>query len=82
MNIQQLFTWDCLKYYYNEMQDIFTNSNSKTRNKAILLSKMDKRVSEKNNYITPIKTFNLLPNELKTLEIDKRASIYKLKNGL
>ena len=47
MNIKQLFTWDCLKYYYNEMQDIFTNSNSKTRNKAILLLKMDKRVSEK-----------------------------------
>ena len=79
MNIRQLFTWDCLKYYYNEMKDIFTNSNSKTRNKAVLLPKMDKRVSEKNNYITAIKTFNLLPNELKTLEIDKRASIYKLK---
>ena len=79
MNIRQLFTWDCLKYYYNEVKDIFTNSNSKTRNKAVLLPKMDKRVSEKNNYITAIKTFNLLPNELKTLKIDKRASIYKLQ---
>ena len=61
------------------MKDIFPNSNSKTRNKAVLLPKMDKRVSEKNNYTTAIKTFNLLPNELKTLEIDKRASIYKLE---
>ena len=47
MNIRQLFTWDCLKYYYNEMKNIFTNSSSKTRNKAILLPKIDKRVSDK-----------------------------------
>ena len=60
MNIKQLFTWDCLKYYYNEMKNIFRNSNSKTRNKAILLPKIDKKVSEKNNHITAIKTFNQL----------------------
>ena len=82
MNIKQLFTWDSSKYYYNEMKNIFTNSNSKTRNKAILLPKIDKRVSEKNNHIKAIKTFNQLPNELKTLEIDKRSTMFKLKNGL
>ena len=65
MNIKQLFTWDCLKYYYNEMETIFTNSNSKTRNKAILLPKIDKS-KRKSNHITAIKTFNQLPNELKT----------------
>ena len=64
------------------MKNIFTNSNSKTRNKAVLLPKIDKRVSEENNYITAIKTFNQLPNELKTLEIDKRSTMFKLKNGL
>ena len=47
MNIKQLFTWDCLKYYYNEMKNIFTNSNSKPRNEAILSPKIDKTVSEK-----------------------------------
>ena len=59
MNIRQLFTWDSLKYYYNEMKNTFINSKSKTRNKAILLPKIEKRVSEKNNYITAI---NLLTN--------------------
>ena len=79
MNLRQLYTWNCLKYYYNEMKNIFSNSNSKTRNKGILLPKIDKRVSDKNNYITAIKTFNLLPNVLKTLKIDKRSTIYKFK---
>ena len=79
MNIKQLFTWDCLKYYYNEMKNIFINSKSKTRNKAILLPKIDKRVSEKNNYITAIKTFNQLPSELKILEIHRSSTTYKLK---
>ena len=50
MNIKQLFAWDCLKYYYNEKKNIFTNSSSKTRNKAILLPKIDKIISEENNY--------------------------------
>ena len=72
MDIKQLFTWDCLKYYYNAMKNIFTNSNSKTRNKTILLPKIDKRVSEKNNQITAIKTFNQLPNDFKTLDIENR----------
>ena len=51
MNLRQLYTWNCLKYYYNEMKNIFSNSNSKTRNKGILLPKIDKRVSDKNNYV-------------------------------
>ena len=44
--------------------------------------KIDKRVSEKNNHITAIKTFNQLPNELKTLEIDKRSTVFKLKKWI
>ena len=79
MNIKQLFTWDCLKYYYNEIKNIFKISNSKTRNKAILLPKIDKRVSEEKQSHNAIKTFNQLPNELKTLEIDKRSTMFKLK---
>ena len=82
MNIKQLFTWDSLKYYYNEMKNIFRNPNSKTRNKAILLPKIDKSVSEKNNHITAIKKFNQLPNALKTVEIDKRSTIFKLKKWI
>ena len=61
------------------MKNIFTNSNSNTRNKAILLPKIDKRVSEKNNHVTAIKTFNQLPSELKTLGIDKGSTMFKLK---
>ena len=51
MNIKQLFIWNCLKYYHNEMKNIFINANSKTKNKSIILPEIGKRVSEKNNYI-------------------------------
>ena len=64
------------------MKNIFINSNSMARNKTILLPEIDKRVSEQNNHITAIKTFNQLPNELKTLKIDRRFIMFKLKNGL
>ena len=82
MNIKQLFTRDCLKYYYKEMKNIFINSNSKTRYRAILLPKIEKRVSEKNNYITAIMTFNILSNELKNQDIDKRTTINNLKKWI
>ena len=64
------------------MKNIFTNSNSKTRNEAILLPKIYKIVSEKNNHVTAIKAFNQLPNDLKTLEIDKRSTMFKLTKSI
>ena len=72
----KLKTWDSLKYYYNKMKNTFINSKSKTRNKAILSPKIEKRVSEKNNYITAIKTFNQLPNELRILEIERKSNTF------
>ena len=63
------------------MKNIFTNSNSKTRNIAILLPKIDKRVSEKNYHITAIKTFNQLPNE-QNLTNRQRSTMFMLKKWI
>ena len=40
---------------------------------------MDKRVSDKNSYISAIKLFNNLPKELKTLNVKNSVIRKKLK---
>ena len=47
-----------LKILLQRNEKYIHKPNTKTRNKAILLPKFDKRVSEKNNHIAAIKTFN------------------------
>ena len=38
-------------------------SESKTRNKSIILPKMKKAISDKSSYIEAVKALNTLPNE-------------------
>lgn len=82
MNLEQLFAYESLKYHYKNLQNIYTNSNSRTRNKSIIMPRIYKTVSNKNNYIRAIRLFNLLPNELKSIDISKKASNYKLKEWI
>lgn len=67
MSIEQSFQYESLSYHYNELQSLYLESNSITRNKSIQLPKRYKKVSIKNSYIRAISAFNNLPNELKTL---------------
>lgn len=71
LNIKQTFTLESLMYYYDKLKSMYLESKSKTRNKSILLPKMQKTVSDKNSYIEAIKTFNTLPNDLKCLNLSK-----------
>ena len=80
MNINQLFTYESLKYHYKTLRNLYLTSKSITRNKNIILSKNKKRVSNKNSYSRAIITYNNLPNDMKTLDIDKEASQQRLKN--
>ena len=56
------------------VKDNFLNSTSKTRNEStIIIPKIDKRISDKSSYLNAIGSFNSLPNELKILNMDKKA---------
>lgn len=82
MNLDKLFTYESLIYYYCDLKDKYLNSNSVTRNKSIIISIYNKRVSNKNCYLKAISIFNILPQELKVLKIDKFSQKNKLKIGL
>ena len=82
MTIIQMFTFECLKYYYKELKELYINSTRKTRNKSIILPKQYRTVSDKNNHIKAIATYNLLPNELKIIDIGKKANANKIKEWI
>lgn len=79
LKLEQLFSFESLKYHYNELKDKFLNSNSITRNRSIQLPKRFKTISSKNSIIRAINVFNSLPNKLKTLNNEVTRKI-KLKN--
>lgn len=50
---------------YNELQRKYLLSKSVIRNKTFLMKKFNKTITIKNNKHMAIKTYNILPNELK-----------------
>lgn len=78
LNIEQSFQYESLKYHYKELQSLYVESNSITRNKSLQIPRRYKRVSIKNSYIRAITAFNNLPNDLKTLN----TSFTKLKKRI
>lgn len=67
LNLNQIFAFESLKYYYNMFKDKFINSNSITRNKSIVVPRRCKTIISKSSYIKAINVFNDLPNEYKTI---------------
>ena len=63
-----------------KLKDIYINNTSITRNKCVLLPKMNKAISDKNSYVIAIKTFNTLSNDLKCLNMNKQGIKNKIKN--
>lgn len=82
LTIKQQFRFESLYYYYTTFQSIFLNSSSVTRKKQIQLPLMSKIVSNKMGFINAIKLFNELPNDLKTLDVTKNKTIFKLKKWI
>lgn len=79
LNIKQIFTLESLKFHYDKFKKMYITSESKTRNKNLLLPKMNKAISDKNSYIVAIKAFNNLPNNLKYMIGKKNYIKNKLK---
>ena len=67
---------------WHVLKNIYINSNSTTERKLIQLPKTYRTVSNKNNKIKQIKIFNMLPNELKELDISTKTSHKKLKDWI
>lgn len=82
VNLEQLFTIESLNYHYASLRDKYLTSTSITRNKIIPLPKINKRISTKHSYNKAIKTFNLLPNDLKCLVHNKKIIKKKLLKWL
>lgn len=82
LNLRQLFAYVSLVYHYPQLKIKVIQSCSITRNKNLLLPKMNKAVSDKNSHIVAIKLFNRLPNELKSLDYSTYIIKRKIKGWL
>lgn len=78
LSLEQIFTFDSLLYHYRFLSNKFLELNSRTRNKTIPLPKLKKRVSDKNSFVVAVQTFNILPNKLKILQMNKKTIRKKL----
>ena len=67
LNLKQIFTMESLIFYYELLKTTFINSNSKIRNKFLLVPEIDERMSHKTSYLRAIGPFNNLPNKFKVV---------------
>lgn len=81
LNIKQTFVLESLVYHYDKLKNTYLTRESKTRNKNIILPRMNKTISDKNSYIMAIKTYNSLPTELKSLN-NKSITKRKIKKWI
>ena len=82
MNLKQLFAYISLHFNYSTLKELYLNSNSKTRKKSIAIPKRSKTVTRKSSYLTSIKIYNSLPNDMKTLDHTKTSNKEKLKKWI
>ena len=79
MNVNKLYEHTVLSNHYKTLKNLYQTSTSNTRNKSIQIPKVDKRVCDKNSYISAIKLFNNLPKKLKTSNVKDSMITKKLK---
>lgn len=77
LHIADKYKYESLLFHYEKLKTDFINIGSKTRNKTIQLPKIKKEVGKKNIIFTAIQCYNTLPNELKTLNVNKRKDMLK-----
>ena len=51
LHIKQIFTLESVMYHYDKLKNTYLLSESKTRNKSIILPKMEKAISDKRCYV-------------------------------
>ena len=81
MSLDQIFSYESLSYYYEELQSAYINSNSITRNKSIQIPRRYLNISAKSSHMRAIIQFNNLPNELKKIR-NKHSKKIKLKQWI
>lgn len=81
LNLEQLYTFESLIYHYDSLRDKFLESESRTRFKFIQMPKRHKTISSKISYITAIRVFNNLDNELKIIK-NKNVKKRRLKDWI
>lgn len=79
-NIHNLFTAESLSHHYKTLRIMYENVERNTRFKNLQIPKLNRAICEKNSDIVAIKTFHMLPNNLKTLVYNKKTIKDKLKN--
>lgn len=82
LRIDQVYLLESLYFYYEQFKNNFLESTSKTRKKNINLPSITKTSYRKSSYITGLKIFNFLPNNLKTLNTSTIGIKTKLKNWI
>ena len=55
LNIKQIFALESIMFHYDKLKQMSSMSESITRNKNLLLPKMNKAISDKNSYTVAIK---------------------------
>lgn len=82
LNLEQLFIYNSLLHHYGELKNKYIESESITRNKNLQMPKINKTVSNKNSYIVALRTYNVLPKDLKTMSFNISTIKIKLKNWI
>lgn len=77
-SLECLYKTKCILQFYNQLKLQFESSTSKTRHKQINLPKIKKTITKKNPIYMAIKSFNELPNELKSLSISDKKKMEKI----
>ena len=55
LNIKQIFALESIMFHYDKLKQMHLMSESLTKNKNLLLPKMNKAISDKNSYTVAIK---------------------------
>ena len=79
LDIKSSFKLQSLSTFYSEFKKEYTDINSSTRDKTLVLPKLkiNKSLGFKNNYIVALKCFNSLPNVYKSLEVKNKKELKK-----
>lgn len=78
--LEELYIAKCVVFHYGRLGLTYCTSTSKTRNKDIAIPKHKKTIFEKTSLYTAIKSFNRLPNQLKSLKNSDKTIKCKIIN--
>lgn len=82
LRLDQAFILESVLFHYHEFSTKFTTSKSLTRNKSLQMPKLNKTIYKNSSYITALRTYNSMPNDLKSLNTRTQNIKNKIKGWL